>query len=282
MELVFEFVKFVMYSLLIVAISKYVLVRILRRFAEAIDLKAKTVGNIAGIATSMPELLSVGFAASAGLIGASIYNILSSNIINLGQYIFAIFLNKNGKILRNKALKIDLVMVLITILIPIVLLISQKGTQLWLVPIFIALLLLFYKIDTNVHKLYLKQEDKAEEEIIEQESKKIKGKKNSILRYSIYLILTGIGLFVIGNLLSNSLENLCLYFKVPEFIMGIALGVITSLPELITFFEAQKHHKKEENSNLGVIEATNNLLTSNILNLFFIQSVGIVIYAIIS
>lgn len=282
MELVFEFVKFIIYSLLIVAISKYVLVRILRRFAEAIDLKAKTVGNIAGIATSMPELLSVGFAASAGLIGTSIYNILSSNIINLGQYIFAIFLNKNGKILRNKALKIDLVMVLITILIPIVLLVSKKGTQLWLIPIFIILLFVFYKIDSNAHKLYLKQEDKAEEEIINQESKKIKGKRNSTLRYSFYLLLTGIGLFIIGNLLSTSLENLCLYFKVPEFIMGIALGIITSLPELITFFEAQKHHKKEENSNLGVVEATNNLLTSNILNLFFIQSVGILIYSIIS
>lgn len=82
-----------------------------------------------------------------------------------------------------------------------------------------------------------------------------------------------------GNLLSNSLESLCLQFNIPQFVVGIALGFITSLPELITFFESQRHHKKED-SDLGVVEATNNLLTSNVLNLFFIQSVGIIIYVI--
>lgn len=68
-------------------------------------------------------------------------------------------------------------------------------------------------------------------------------------------------------------------FDIPQFVIGIALGFITSLPELITFFESQRHHKKED-SDLGVVEATNNLLTSNVLNLFFIQSVGILIYVI--
>ena len=33
-------------------------------------------------------------------------------------------------------------------------------------------------------------------------------------------------------------------------------------------------------NKIGVIEATNNLLTSNVLNLFFIQSVAIVIFLI--
>ena len=58
--------------------------------------------------------------------------------------------------------------------------------------------------------------------------------------------------------------------------IGILLGFITSIPELITFFEAQKHHKEKGQDNmLGVVEATNNLLTSNVLNLFMIQSIGI-------
>ena len=64
-------------------------------------------------------------------------------------------------------------------------------------------------------------------------------------------------------------------------IIGILLGFITSIPELITFFEAQKHYKmQKDNEILGVVEATNNLLTSNILNLFVIQSLGIIIYSI--
>lgn len=279
MELLKEIFYFTIYSLLIVAVSKYILVTVLRRFAESLDLKAKTVGNIAGIATSMPELLSVSFSAFAGLIGTSVYNILSSNIINFAQFVLAVKLNNNVKKLNNKALKIDISMVLITIILPIILLIFNIEINIQTVPIYILLLILFYYINSNTHKLYLKKEESLEADIIEKEAKFIRKKKTEIVKYLIYLILIGIILFIIGNLLSDSLKNLCLLFSVPEFIIGIALGFITSLPELITFFEAQKHHKNK-NSDLGIVEATNNLLTSNVLNLFFIQSFGIIIYTI--
>lgn len=279
MRLILEIIVFIFYSLLIVAISKYILVNVLRRLAESLDLKAKTVGNIAGIATSMPEFLSVSFASFAGLIGTSIYNILSSNIINLVQYILAIVLNKNEKILKNMALMIDIFMVIITIIMPIIMLLFNIEVSIQIVPIFILLFILFYYINFNTHKLYLKKEENLEADIIKKESRFIKKKKKAIIKYSVYLGLTGIALFIIGNLLSNSLEKLCRQFNIPELIVGVALGFITSLPELITFFESQRHHKNE-NSDLGVVEATNNLLTSNVLNLFFIQSVGIIIYAI--
>ena len=88
-------------------------------------------------------------------------------------------------------------------------------------------------------------------------------------------------LFIIGELLGNTLENLCNLFNVSELIIGILLGFMTSLPELITFIESQRHHKKSEDDMLGVVEATNNLLTSNILNLFAIQTIGILIVSII-
>lgn len=95
------------------------------------------------------------------------------------------------------------------------------------------------------------------------------------------MLLTGILLFIIGELLGNTLENLCNLFNVSEIVIGVLLGFMTSLPELITFIEAQRHHKKSEDDMLGVVEATNNLLTSNILNLFAIQTIGILIVSII-
>ena len=52
--MVFEFIKFIIYSGLIVLISKYILVTTLRRLAKTLNLKPKTVGDIAGYATSMP------------------------------------------------------------------------------------------------------------------------------------------------------------------------------------------------------------------------------------
>lgn len=86
-------------------------------------------------------------------------------------------------------------------------------------------------------------------------------------------------LYLIGNLLSDTLTNLCQIFMVPQFVLGIALGFITSIPELITFFESQKHYKKTD-EELGVVEATNNLLTSNVANLFIIQTIGIILFSI--
>lgn len=280
MELIWEFIQFIFYAGLIVIISKYMLVTILRKLAESLNLKPKTVGNIAGIATSAPELLTVSFSAFTGLVSASVYNIISSNIINTVQYLISIYLHKNQKELKNRAIKIDFIMAILTIIIPIILVITKIKFSIAIVPIFILLFLLFYFINANSHKLYLNivtEQDKQ----IEQETKWLKGKKRKIAKYTILLLIVAILLYVVGNLLSNNLESLCIKFQMPQFVIGVLLGFITSIPELITFFESQKHHKNEENELDGVVEATNNLLTSNILNLFIIQSVGIVIYTLV-
>ena len=276
-----EIIKFIIYSGLIVLISKYVLVTTLRKLAEALNLKAKTVGDIAGYATSVPELLTITTSSLRGLTGASVYNILSSNVINLIQYLGAILLNKNTSKLRNRAIITDLVLVFFTIAIPIVFLKLDIELKLAVVPLFIILYSLFIVLNNHVHKLYLKNEDEELEEEIEEERKEEKKKPKKVLLYVSILIITGILLFFIGELLGDTLENLCNIFGVSEVIVGILLGFVTSLPELITFFESQRHYKKVEDDMLGVVEATNNLLTSNILNLFAIQTVGILISTII-
>jgi Ca2+/Na+ antiporter len=272
-----EFIKFLIYSGIIVIISKYVLVTTLRKLAETLNLKPKTVGDIAGYATSMPELLTIGTSSFSGLISASIVNVISSNVINLIQYVSSIFLNKNQKVLKNRAIKIDLILVAITIII----LAFNIEINIGVVPIFIGLCVLFVYLNSNVHKLYLKNEDEKLEKEIEEEEKWQKNNKKKTVKYIFYLLCSGVLLFVVGELLGNTLENLCNQFNISQTIIGILLGFITSIPELITFFEAQKHYKKKtEDAILGVVEATNNLFTSNILNLFVIQSIGIIIYSI--
>ncbi len=280
MNLIFEFLKFIFYTIIIVVISKYLLVPVLRKLAESLSLSPKTVGNISGIATSVPELLTVCFSALTGLISASTYNIISSNVINLVQYLSTIFLNKNQSILSKKAIKIDLAMVILTIIIPILFFILKIDFSIQIVPMFLLLLLLFYFINNHSHKLYLNKVTEQEKQI-QEEQKWIRGKKKIIVKNIILLCLIAILLYFIGNLLSDTLESLCIKFTVPQWLIGIFLGFITSIPELITFLESQKHYKtSKQNSEDGVIEATNNLLTSNIINLFVIQSIGIIIYAI--
>lgn len=277
-NMLLEAIKFLIYSLLIVIIAKYVLVGLLRKLAESLNLSAKAVGNIAGLATSVPELLTVSFSAFAGLANASIYNIISSNVINFVQYSASIFVNHNQKILKNMAIRIDIILVVLTILIPIALTIFNIEYVPSIIPAFILLLLLFYYINHNAHVLYLEKQDAKIEEKIEKEKKWVKGKTKLVVKYSLFLLFTSIALYIIGNALSVCLENLGTFFGISQIIIGIALGFITSLPELITFFESQQHYHEAKNVELGVIEATNNLLTSNLLNLFIIQSIGIIIY----
>lgn len=280
MHVIIEIIKLVVLTLTIVAISKYVLVVYLRKFAETLNLKPRTIGNIAGFATSTPELLTVSFSAATGLISTGIYNILMSNIVSLILYSLSIFVNKNARLLKNKAIIIDIVLAIIAIIIPIFLIIIDVKVSIILVPIFIVLYLLFYYIDSNAHKLFLKKQyDEIYKKILK-ETKFMKGKKKKTITYSLILLVTVICLFFVGNVLGDVLENLCIKFGVPEIVLGALLGIATSIPELITFFEAQRYHKKGKNTELGVIEATNNLLSANLTCLFIVQSVGIIIYSI--
>ena len=272
-----EIIKLILYSIIVVLISKYILVVTLRKLAENLYLKSKTVGNIAGISTSVPELLTIGTSSIRGLYSASIYNILSSNIINLIQYLITVILNKNLKKFKNNAIKTNIILVIITILIPIFFIRLNIKLEISIVPLFIILYIFFIFLNNNAHKVYLKKVDEKIEKIKELNICKEKINKNIVLRYIIILIITGVLLFFVGELLGNTLENLCNIFNIHQKIIGILLGIITSIPELITFFESQRHHKNVDNDMIGVVESTNNLLTSNTLNLFIIQSIGIVL-----
>lgn len=171
---------------------------------------------------------------------------------------------------------------MLTIILPIILLKFNIEMNIAIVPLFIILYALFRFLNNNVHKLYLKNEDDRLEKNIEKEAKWERGNKKKITKYVTYLIITGILLFIVSELLGNNLEQLCNSFNISQGVIGVLLGFITSIPELITFFESQKHYKKQKNNELlGVVEATNNLFTSNILNLFVIQTIGILIFQII-
>ncbi len=277
-----EIGKFFIYSILIVMISKYILVKALRKLAENLKLKPRTIGNIAGIATSIPELLTVIVSSYRGLMGTSVYNIISSNVINFIQYSISLIINKNYKVIKNKGIIIQNILVIITIILPIILLKLENTLNIIIVFILVAMYFIFYWISKKVHERYLSYEDiKIEEREKEQEVKEKHKNKQSFI-YVGYILIAGILLYFIGDALGSVLENLSESFGIAEWILGILLGMITSIPELVTFFESQKHYKEEKDKNLlGVIEATNNLLTSNMLNLFIIQAIGIGIYILL-
>lgn len=277
--MIIEIIKFFIYAILIVLISKYILVKALRRLAENLNLQPRLIGKISGVATSIPEFLTVTISSFQGLASTSIYNILSSNVINFIQYIFSIVINKNGNVLKKLGILFQNMLVILTILLPIGLLKIEEQMGIKIAVILIFLYVIFSWLIKKTHEKYLKKE---EEKIEQHQAVEISEEKSSYKKsyvYVSYILLAGILLYLIGNQLGNVLNTLSEQLGIAESILGILLGFITSIPELITFFEAQKHYKEEEeNKVLGVIETTNNLLTSNMLNLFIIQPLGIIIF----
>ncbi len=276
--MIIEIGKFFIYAILIVLLSKILLAKSLRGIAENLKLKPRIVGGITGIATSIPEFLTVTVSSFKGLSSTSLYNIFSSNVINFIQYIVSILINKNYKEIKNRAIIIQLGIAIFTIVMPIFLLKYEKKINIYFAILFIIIYFLFSWIIKNIHDKYLKDyEEKIEEDQMIKEIKKEHNHKKTYV-YFLLIIIAGILLYIIGNALGNVLEKLSEIFGIAESILGILLGIITSIPEFITFFESQKYYKREnERKILGVIEATNNLVVSNMLNLFIIQSIGIMI-----
>lgn len=271
--MIIEFIKLIFCSIAIVLTSKYLLANNLRKLSNNIKLTPKMIGNISGIATSIPEFLTSIVSGLNGLIQTSITNILSSNIINTILFSMSIFINKNQKYLKNKVIIIELILVFITILIPII--IIKLNISIYYVFIFIVSYILFKVIDNFTHKVFRERRNDDKEfkkDIVDKGEIQNKTYMKNNFKYILFIILSGILLFFIGNIFSGALNNLARVFNVSERLIGGILGVITSMPEFITFFEAQKAYKNKEQ---GVIEASNNLLSSNMINLFIIQSIGI-------
>ncbi len=275
--MIIEIGKFFIYAILIVLLSKFLLAKALRGMAENLKLKPRTTGSIAGIATSIPEFLTVTISSFKGLASTSLYNIFSSNIINFIQYIASILVNKNNREIKNKAILIQLGMAIFTIIIPIFLLRYEQHINIYFAISFMIIYFIFLWIIKKVHETYLKNYEKEIEKMQTiEEVKETQNKKT--YAYILTIIISGILLYIVGDALGDVLKKLSETFGIAESILGILLGVITSIPEFITFFESQKHYKQSKERNiLGVIEATNNLMVSNMLNVFIIQSIGIMI-----
>lgn len=273
-----EFIRFFSLTVFIVIISKYFLANYIRKLAYTADLNSTTIGQISGIATSVPELLSVIFASSIGMIDTSFFNIFSSNVINVFLFIFSTLMAKNFVFLKNKIFIFDYIIIAFTTTLPLILIFTKIYTYSIIVPAFFILFLLFLRIKQVVYNNALATEETTFEKRVKLSLNK---KRKRILWYSFVLLISCILLFFLGNSLSKSLETLFLKFNIPEILLGFLLGVFTSIPELITFLSAQKHYKLTNEKRLhGVVESLNNLTMSNIMNLFFIQAIGILIYII--
>jgi len=159
------------------------------------------------------------------MLGTSMFNIISSNVINFIQYIWSIRLNKNEKVIKkNRALKIELGIIIATIIIPIAMVIANIDAELKIVPIFILLFVMLYYLKTNAYKVYkINALSEIEERKIKEEKKWVKNKKEKEVLTWAQLIGTAILLYIIGNLLGKKLHGLS---HLPDNVWSILSGIL--------------------------------------------------------
>lgn len=285
----FDFFVFVGLVLGIVLVTRNLMISNIRKIAVYLRWDNKMVGQLLGYATSTPEFLNAFVAASIGMIDASIYNIISSNIFNVVFVSIATLMYGKGKAILNKRFIEDYIMIILSVLLPAIFIEFGVADKLYVIPILAIFYIIFF-IMTKKRDYYKEEEEELEEEknkILKIEKKeKVKIRKLSKVRkqrlsvFWILLFLSFIILYVLGNLLSATLEILGNTFNVNQIILGIVIGLSTSLPEFLSFMSSYKRHKRCKilNKDKGAMEVVSNLVTSNISNLCIIQTFAIIVY----
>ena len=289
--MIYNFILFIILVLGIVVVTRNMMISSIRKIAVYLRWNTKIVGQILGYATSMPEFLNAFVSASIVMISTSIYNVISSNIINVVFVLLSTFMCKRTKSIIHKKFIVDYIMTVISILLPIILIQFGIADKITVIPLFIIFYLVFLFISSKTN--YFKEgeeelEDERKEIKREEKKEKLKTRrlnkvrKQRVITSFIILFLSFIVLYLLGDRLSIVLEKLGKEFGVPEIILGIIIGIATSLPELLSFFSSYKRHSRCTNTNKdkGAVEVINNLVASNVANLCIIQTLAIIVFII--
>jgi Ca2+/Na+ antiporter len=264
-----------------VAAVRFPMMSGIRGLAAAFRFSTKTTGQVIGYATSLPELTVLVASALSGVFDAGFWNIASSNIINCGLFISAIVFYRQHAELRRHLFRDELVFVVASVVIPMAL----AGSSLSLsYPIAGGLLLLFvvYRLaDAHFNRVPAAQKREA----MRAGTTPPDGRQPS-LPASLGLIGIAIAVMLVsGRFLGGAAANLIDELGVPGWALGWVLGIITSLPEMTSFFEIfrARHEAGIIDETLDdTQEALDALVSSNMCNLALILPIGTICYLLVA
>ena len=262
-------------GLLVVLITRYLLTIGVEWLADNARLNPKLQGKILGFATSIPELVATTSTAAMGLLGAGLWNIASSNIINSVLFLSALlWYRQQGRLVQTQFID-EIGFAASAIGLPL-LLATQSGmekspwTAVGLFGIFLIYLVLDRALNKHVHKEYA------------EEMQRVLG--NHSVAAALALIGLGIlGITLTGYYLGVVASNVVTKLGFPQWAVGWILGFITSLPELTTFFAIFAQAKKRgEQSDASLQSNLDNLAASNMSNLGLIFPIGITVFLVVA
>lgn len=259
----------------VVLITRYLLARGVEWLADNAHLDPKLKGKILGFSTSIPELVATSSTAAMGLLGAGLWNIASSNIINSVLFVSAlVWYRQQGRIVQTQFID-EIGFAASAIGLPL-LLATQSGmerspwTAVALFGVFLTYLVLDKILNKHVHANYA------------EEIERVDG-SHSMAAALVLIGLGIVGITLSGYYLGQVASNVVNQLGMPQWAVGWILGFITSLPELTTFFAIFAAAKKRgERSDASLQANLDNLAASNMSNLGLIFPIGITVFLVVA
>jgi Ca2+/Na+ antiporter len=253
----------------IILLVKLGLLRAIDNIANAMKWSAKTRGQITGYATSVPEFVCLVSAGLAGVWEAGLWNIASSNIINSGLMLFAVLFYRQLGDLFNLRFLDEISFASFAILVPLFLMEVGLDTQWYLVPLLLCFFVFYLVVDKQVNR------PAREEKTAQQAAANLPF--GTILGLSALIAISIAGIFL-GSATAAVVEQLGLR----PVIAGWILGLVTSIPEMVSFFAiyaAARREGKLQGLN-DTQETLDNLTGSNMANVGVVYPFGLLVFLI--
>ncbi|OOV34093.1 hypothetical protein BV61_03545 [Candidatus Synechococcus spongiarum LMB bulk15M] len=257
----------------------------LERLAQALGWSAKTKGQILGYATSLPELVAVLATALNGResLAGGFWNIASSNVINLVLFLAAVvFYLRHWELLNPRFIE-EISFCGFSVLLPLVLAATGVSPSLVLVVALLGCFLGYQLLDHNLAELQGKRGQESDPQVLDTDEG-IAGEQTSPSQgTTLVLLLVGtVALATAGYRLGNSAELLIEAIQLPAWLVGCCLGLVTSLPELTSFFELYGRSTGQgETRKLDATQANlDTLVSSNMANIGLIYPVGLAVFQV--
>ncbi|MCO4773833.1 MAG: hypothetical protein KDA24_27625 [Deltaproteobacteria bacterium] len=254
----------------IIVFVKYGLVAAIDQLAGALGWSAKTRGQATGFATSAPELVALIAAGLSGVWDAGLWNIASSNIINAGLMILAVLRFGQIRELFNVRFADEVGFAAVGVVTPLLLMRFELDTSWAVVPILLLVFLTYRIVDKRLNRPAV--ETSAQETV------------GSIPK-GLALSATALSLIAVaGIFLGDATRQVVNQMGVQPALAGWLLGVVTSLPEVVTFFAVYGAARREGKLHLleDTQEVLDNLAASNMSNTGLIYPVGLIVFLLVT
>lgn len=249
----------------IIGLVRFGLLAGLEQLAGALRWDAKLRGQATGYATSAPELVTLVAAGLAGVWDVGLWNIASSNLINVALMASAVLFYGQLRDFATARFLDEIGFAALAVVAPLALMQLELDTSWLVVPALLGVFVFYRVVDRRVNP---KAIGPASETV------------GNLPLGAILVLTTAVLIAVAGFFLGAATEEVVHQLGIHPAIAGWILGFVTSLPEMVTFFAIYSLARKRGTSHLSedTQEALDNLAASNMTNTGLIYPFGLSVF----